>query len=51
LIDVFQIALNPVVLGRGRTLFEGVQNKWSLKPTNSRAFQNGNVFLCYEPAM
>jgi dihydrofolate reductase len=51
LIDVFQIALNPIVLGRGRTLFEGVKNKWNLKLTNSRAFQNGNVFLCYEPAM
>jgi dihydrofolate reductase len=51
LIDVFQIALNPVVLGRGRTLFEGVQYKWNLKLTNSRAFQNGNVFLSYEPAM
>jgi dihydrofolate reductase len=50
LIDEFQIALNPVVLGKGRTLFEGVRNKLNLKLTNSRAFQNGNVFLCYEPA-
>jgi dihydrofolate reductase len=50
LIDEFQIALNPIVLGRGRTLFEGVKNKLNLKLTNSRTFQNGNAFLCYEPA-
>jgi hypothetical protein len=41
---------NPIVFGRGRMLFEGVENKWNLKLTNSRAFQNGNVLLCYEPA-
>lgn len=49
LIDEYQIALNPVVLGRGRTMFEGVKGKVSLKLTNSHTFRNGNVFLCYEP--
>jgi dihydrofolate reductase len=50
LIDEFQIALNPIVLGKGKTLFEGVRNKLNLKLANSRTFQNGNVFLCYQPA-
>jgi dihydrofolate reductase len=50
LIDEFQIALNPIVLGKGKTLFEGVKNKLNLQLTNSRTFQNGNVFLCYAPA-
>ena len=50
LIDEFQIALNPVVLGKGKTLFEGVKSKLNLQLTNSRTFQNGNVFLCYAPA-
>jgi len=50
LIDEYQIALSPVVLGRGKTMFEGVDKKLSLKLTKSRTFGNGSVFLCYEPA-
>jgi dihydrofolate reductase len=49
LIDEYQIALNPTVLGKGRTMFEGVKEKLNLKLTKTRAFGNGNVFLCYEP--
>ena len=49
LIDEFQIALNPVVLGKGRTMFDGVKEKLNLKLTKTRTFANGNVFLCYEP--
>ena len=49
LIDEFQIVVNPIVLGKGRTLFEGVQEKIALKLTQSRAFGNGNVVLYYQP--
>ena len=49
LIDEYQIALNPTILGGGKTLFEGLK-ELTLKLTKSRAFRNGNVFLCYEPA-
>jgi dihydrofolate reductase len=49
LIDEYQIALSPIVLGKGRTLFEGVREKLNLKLTKSRTFGNGNVFLCYAP--
>jgi len=49
LIDEYQIVMVPVVLGKGRTMFEGVKNKLALKLTKSRAFGNGNVLLCYEP--
>jgi dihydrofolate reductase len=49
LIDEYEIALNPIVLGKGRTMFDGVKEKQNLKRTKTRAFANGNVFLCYEP--
>jgi dihydrofolate reductase len=49
LIDEFQVVVNPIVLGKGRTLFEGVEEKIALKLIRSRAFGNGNVVLYYEP--
>lgn len=49
LIDEYQIVVNPIVLGDGRTMFEGVKERLNLKRTNSRTFENGNVLLCYEP--
>jgi dihydrofolate reductase len=49
LIDQYQIVVNPIVLGKGRTMFDGVKAKLRLKLTKSRTFGNGNVFLCYEP--
>jgi dihydrofolate reductase len=39
----------PIVLGKGRTLFDGVKEKVNLKRTRTRAFRNGNVLICYEP--
>lgn len=50
LVDEYQMVVNPIVLGEGRTLFEGVKNKVPLKLTNTRTFKNGNVLLYYEPA-
>jgi dihydrofolate reductase len=48
-IDEYQMVVNPIVLGEGRTMFEGVKDKLNLKLTNSRVFKNGNVVLTYQP--
>ena len=49
-IDEYQLVVNPIVLGTGRTIFEGIKEKLKLKLTSSREFSNGNVLLCYRPA-
>jgi dihydrofolate reductase len=47
LIDEYQILLNPIVIGKGKTMFEGVKDRFSLKLTKTRVFRNGNVLLNY----
>jgi len=49
LIDEYQFVVVPVVLGGGRTMFEGVKKRLNLKLIKTRSFGNGNVLLCYEP--
>lgn len=50
LIDEYNILVNPVVLGRGMTMFEGIRDRITLKLLKTRVFGNGNILLTYEPA-
>ena len=50
LIDEYQIVVNPLVLGKGRPLFETVESKVGLTLSKTRAFKNGSVVLWYERA-
>ena len=47
LIDEYQIVITSTMLGAGRSMFEGVSGRPSLKLTKTRSFQNGNVVLWY----
>ena len=49
LIDEFQLMVNPIILGEGKYLFQGV-DRMNLELLETRAFRNGKVFLRYRPA-
>lgn len=49
LIDEYHVVVNPVAIGGGRALFEGLKSKLPLRLTGTRAFGNGIILLTYEP--
>jgi dihydrofolate reductase len=49
LIDGYQVVVNPIVLGSGRTMFEGVKERLDLTTVKTRSFSNGNVVIWYRP--
>jgi dihydrofolate reductase len=49
LIDEFRIMVNPVALGGGKPLFQGLNDKYLLKLLKTRTFISGNVLLYYAP--
>jgi dihydrofolate reductase len=51
LIDEYQVVVNPIILGKGRSMFDGVKEMFSLKLTKTRSFKSGKVFCCYEPVV
>ena len=47
LLDEVRLMVNPVCIGEGTSLFEGIKNKLKMKLMSERTFKNGNVLLSY----
>jgi dihydrofolate reductase len=50
LIDEIQLVIDPLVLGKGKPLFSGLNRRLDLELINSRTFKNSCVVLTYVPA-
>ncbi|MBN9387109.1 MAG: dihydrofolate reductase family protein [Chloroflexi bacterium] len=51
LLDELQIIVNPVVLGKGTSLFGGLPEMARFALTGTREFRSGAVMLIYKPAL
>ncbi len=49
LLDELRIMVNPVVLGAGTPLFQGIKKRLNFKLLSSRQFESGNMLLTYKP--
>jgi dihydrofolate reductase len=47
LIDEFRIMVNPVVLGKGKQMFDSITDRLHLKLIGTKVFKSGNVLLYY----
>jgi dihydrofolate reductase len=51
LIDELRIIFTPILLGAGKTVFDGIRKRYPLRLLSTRSFRSGNVILTYEPVM
>ncbi len=49
LIDIYKISVHPIVLGKGKPLFEDLKHRIPLQLQNTRVFRSGVVELEYRP--
>jgi dihydrofolate reductase len=48
LIDEYELAVHPIILGAGKPLFIDINERKKLKLTNAKAYATGLVMLSYE---
>jgi dihydrofolate reductase len=49
LLDELRVMLNPVALGRGKSLFNSMERRLSLRLDGMRRFASGNLLLTHQP--
>ena len=49
LIDQYRLMVNPIALGSGKPVLQGLDADLGLKLLHTRTFKNGNVLLTYAP--
>jgi dihydrofolate reductase len=50
LIDEFRMIVNPVILGEGKQMFKGIDERQKLKLIDTRQLGSGVAILTYQPA-
>jgi dihydrofolate reductase len=50
-LDELRIMVSPIVLGRGRSLFEDLGDRVALTLSDVRQFDSGNVLLTYRSSL
>jgi len=50
LVDELMLAIHPILLGKGKLLFQNIQERIKLKLTDAKTFSSGLVQLFYTPA-
>lgn len=49
LIDEYHLIVNPVVIGKGMSIFNGSEKRFNLELIKSETFSTGEIELCYLP--
>jgi dihydrofolate reductase len=50
LIDEFRFMINPVIIGKGTRIFQGLENELNLELIKTKVFKSGNTSLYYKLA-
>jgi dihydrofolate reductase len=51
LMDELHIILTPILLGGGKTVFDGIKKRYPLRLLSTKKFKSGNVVVAYEPTL
>jgi dihydrofolate reductase len=50
LVDELRVMVHPILLGAGKSLFTGLNERVPVELVTTTVFSSGNVLLCYRPA-